>query len=210
MGGKNQRYICKSNVKWISIAVFSVLRQFILTAYFHFINKSKSRIFRPCLISSMPVRPPSSSHRQNFSGKHFIVFFTMLLLGYGVKGQNVSATDSSFADTTGGYHFMYLTTNCFECSPKGLVYYKKFVIISGVYKVRDFYSAGSSLSADHFKEKYTAAGYFKDKVTQLWKSPQLFNSLADVKEYKNDLVAKLKSEGYMVVVFDENIKPGGK
>ncbi|HVZ26532.1 MAG TPA: hypothetical protein VG842_10775, partial [Sediminibacterium sp.] len=31
--------------------------------------------------------------------------------------------DSSFTDTSGGYHFMYLTTNCFECSPKSLVYY---------------------------------------------------------------------------------------
>ena len=101
---------------------------------------------------------------------------------------------------------MYLTTNCFECSPKGLVYYKKFAIISGIYKVRDFYSAESARSADHFKEKYTEAGYFKDKVTQLWKSPQLFNSVADVKEYKSDLVAKLKAEGYIVVVFDEEVK----
>lgn len=136
-----------------------------------------------------------------------IIFF---LCATRLFSQSSKVVDSSFADTTGGYKFMYLTTNCFECSPKGLVYYKKFIIISAIYKVKDFYSHTAALSTDHFKARYEEGGYFKDKTTQIWKSPQLFNSLPDVKEYRNDLISKLKSENYIVVAFDENYKPEDK
>ena len=48
-------------------------------------------------------------------------------------------------------------------------------------------------------------GYFKDKVTQTWKSPKLFPTLQEIIEYRDDLIAKLKSENYVVVFFDDRI-----
>lgn len=133
----------------------------------------------------------------------------LFLLVHGMAGAQTDPgkTGDEFADTTGGYGFMYLTTNCFECSPKRLVYYKKFIIISGYYKVKDFYNSIATLSVDHFKHKFDSLGYFREKNTQIWKSPKLFSSFEEVKEYRDDLIAKLKSENYVVVVFDDKIKP---
>ena len=110
-----------------------------------------------------------------------------------------------FADTTGGYGFMYLSTTCIECNPKGSAHYKKFAIISGFYKARDFYSSVATRSVGHFKNKFEKLGYFKDKVTQTWKSPKLFATLQEIIEYRDDLIAKLKSENYVVVFFDDRI-----
>lgn len=113
--------------------------------------------------------------------------------------------NDKFADTSGGYGYMYLSTTCIECNPKGSAHYKKFAIISGIYKAKDFYSAVATRSVGHFKKKFETLGYFKDKVTQTWKSPRLFASLDEILEYKNDLIAKLKSENYVVVSFDDRI-----
>ncbi len=113
--------------------------------------------------------------------------------------------NDKFGDTTGGYGFMYLSTTCIECNPKGSAHYKKFAIISGIYKAKDFYSAIATRSVGHFKTKFEKLGYFKNKVTQTWKSPRLFESLEEILEYKNDLIAKLKSENYVVVSFDDKI-----
>ncbi len=118
--------------------------------------------------------------------------------------QQVQQPDK-FADTTGGFGFMYLSTTCIECNPKGSAHYKKFAIISGIYKAKDFYSSVATRSVGHFKKKFEKLGYFKDKVTQTWKSPRLFASLEEILEYKNDLIAKLKSENYVVVSFDDKI-----
>lgn len=115
-----------------------------------------------------------------------------------------------FQDTTGGYGYMYLSITCYECNPKGLVYYKKFALISGFYKVKDFYSSVATQSVDHFRKKFEDLGYFKEKTTQIWKSPKLFETFAEVKEYRDDLITKLKSENYVVVAFDDRIKPGEK
>ncbi|NCT93158.1 MAG: hypothetical protein GXC72_01935 [Chitinophagaceae bacterium] len=120
-------------------------------------------------------------------------------------GDTVLQTADKFADTTGGYGFMYLSTTCYECNPKGSAYYKKFAIISGIYKAKDFYSAVATRSVAHFKGKFEKLGYFKDKVTQTWKSPKLFATLQEILEYRDELVAKLKSENYVVVVFDDKI-----
>ncbi len=114
-------------------------------------------------------------------------------------------TIDKFADTTGGYGFMYLSTTCIECNPKGSAHYKKFAIISGFYKARDFYSSVATRSVGHFKNKFEKLGYFKDKVTQTWKSPKLFATLQEIIEYRDDLIAKLKSENYVVVFFDDRI-----
>lgn len=142
------------------------------------------------------------------SGSIFYLLLISLLINGKVNAQSVDTRDSkNFADTTGGYGFMYLTTNCFECSPKSLVYYKKFILISGFYKVKDFYSSVATLSVDHFKHKFDSLGYFREKNTQIWKSPKLFSSFEEVKSYRDDLITKLKSENYVVVVFDDTIKP---
>jgi hypothetical protein len=114
-------------------------------------------------------------------------------------------TDNKFADTTGGFGYMYLSTTCIECNPKGSAHYKKFAIISGIYKAKDFYSSVATRSVGHFRNKFEKQGYFKNKVTQTWKSPRLFASLEEILEYKNDLIAKLKSENYVVVSFDDRI-----
>lgn len=114
-----------------------------------------------------------------------------------------TATQNRFADTAGGYGYMYLSTTCFECNPKGSAFYKKFVIISGIYKAKDFYSAVATRSVGHFKKKFEKLGYFKNKMTQTWKSPKLFPTLEEIIEYRNDLIAKLKSENYVVVTFDD-------
>jgi len=100
---------------------------------------------------------------------------------------------------------MYLSTTCIECNPKGSAHYKKFAIISGFYKARDFYSSVATRSVGHFKNKFEKLGYFKDKVTQTWKSPKLFATLQEIIEYRDDLIAKLKSENYVVVFFDDRI-----
>lgn len=130
------------------------------------------------------------------------IFGTMEL-----KAQEPDSTQQvdKFADTTGGYGFMYLSTTCIECNPKGSAHYKKFAIISGFYKARDFYSSVATRSVGHFKNKFEKLGYFKDKVTQTWKSPKLFATLQEIIEYRDDLIAKLKSENYVVVFFDDRI-----
>ncbi|MGV3593611.1 MAG: hypothetical protein ACO1NK_00070 [Sediminibacterium sp.] len=124
-----------------------------------------------------------------------------------MKAQEPDSTQQvdKFADTTGGYGFMYLSTTCIECNPKGSAHYKKFAIISGFYKARDFYSSVATRSVGHFKNKFEKLGYFKDKVTQTWKSPKLFATLQEIIEYRDDLIAKLKSENYVVVFFDGRI-----
>ncbi|MBW0160263.1 MAG: hypothetical protein HYI21_01115 [Sediminibacterium sp. Gen4] len=124
-----------------------------------------------------------------------------------MKAQEPDSTQQvdKFADTTGGYGFMYLSTTCIECNPKGSAHYKKFAIISGFYKARDFYSSVATRSVGHFKNKFEKLGYFKDKVTQTWKSPKLFATLQEIIEYRDDLIAKLKSENYVVVFFDDRI-----
>lgn len=124
-----------------------------------------------------------------------------------LKAQEPDSTQQvdKFADTTGGYGFMYLSTTCIECNPKGSAHYKKFAIISGFYKARDFYSSVATRSVGHFKNKFEKLGYFKDKVTQTWKSPKLFATLQEIIEYRDDLIAKLKSENYVVVFFDDRI-----
>ena len=124
-----------------------------------------------------------------------------------VRKDNDPVTEQ-FQDTTGGYGYMYLSITCYECNPKGLVYYKKFALISGYYKVKDFYSSIATQSVDHFTKRFEDLGYFKEKTTQIWKSPKLFLTFAEVKEYREDLIAKLKSENYVVVFFDDRIKPG--
>lgn len=118
---------------------------------------------------------------------------------------SVKQRTEKFADTTGGFGFMYLSTTCIECNPKGSAHYKKFAIISGVYKAKDFYSAVATRSVNHFKQKFEKLGYFKDKITQTWKSPKLFSTLQEILEYRDDLIAKLKSENYVVVSFDDRI-----
>ncbi len=125
----------------------------------------------------------------------------------GLMAQEADLTQQvdKFADTTGGYGFMYLSTTCIECNPKGSAHYKKFAIISGFYKARDFYSSVATRSVAHFKNKFEKLGYFKDKVTQTWKSPRLFTTLQEIIEYRDDLIAKLKSENYVVVFFDDRI-----
>jgi len=134
----------------------------------------------------------------------------LLLFIFGTTELKAQEPDSTqqvdkFADTTGGYGFMYLSTTCIECNPKGSAHYKKFAIISGFYKARDFYSSVATRSVGHFKNKFEKLGYFKDKVTQTWKSPKLFATLEEIIEYRNDLIAKLKSENYVVVFFDDRI-----
>lgn len=147
-----------------------------------------------------------------FEARKSVIILQLLLISFLINGQAKGQSEQTqvykdFADTTGGYGFMYLTTNCFECSPKSLVYYKKFILISGFYKVKDFYNSVATLSVDHFKHKYDSLGYFRGKNTQIWKSPKLFSSFEEVKSYREDLIAKLKSENYVVVVFDDMIKP---
>jgi hypothetical protein len=145
-------------------------------------------------------------HKGKIWKKPFCFLF-LLLLHFQLQAQADSTAKDGFADTTGGYGFMYLSTTCYECSPKRLVYYKKFVLISGFYKVRDFYSGVATKSVDHFKNKFDSLGYFREKTTQIWKSPRLFSSFDEVREYRDDLIAKLKAENFMVVVFDDKIKP---
>ncbi len=134
-----------------------------------------------------------------------VVLCTTTLMAQHTDTAQQAQQPDKFADTTGGFGFMYLSTTCIECNPKGSAHYKKFAIISGIYKARDFYSSVATRSVGHFKKKFEKLGYFKDKVTQTWKSPRLFASLEEILEYKNDLIAKLKSENYVVVSFDDKI-----
>lgn len=145
---------------------------------------------------------------QDFCYRRLLV---LLLFIFGITELKAQEPDSTqqqvdkFADTTGGYGFMYLSTTCIECNPKGSAHYKKFAIISGFYKAKDFYSSVATRSVGHFKNKFEKLGYFKDKVTQTWKSPKLFATLQEIIEYRDDLIAKLKSENYVVVFFDDRI-----
>lgn len=135
----------------------------------------------------------------------------LILVSGGLYAQKDSTGVAvAFEDTTGGYGYMYMTVTCYECNPKGLVFYKKFAIISGYYKVKDFYSSIATQSIDHFRKKYEELGYFREKTVQVWKSPRLFSSFNEVKEYRDDLLNKLRSENYMVVGFDDKIIPGAK
>ena len=136
----------------------------------------------------------------------------LLIIFFAYCNANLFAQDTTtlvridkFADTSGGFGYMYLSTTCIECNPKGSAHYKKFAIISGIYKAKDFYSTIATRSVGHFKKKFELLGYFKNKVTQTWKSPRLFASLDEIIEYKNDLIAKLKSENYVVISFDDRI-----
>lgn len=144
---------------------------------------------------------------QVFCYRHLLVLFLFIIGISELKAQEPDSTQKvdKFADTTGGYGFMYLSTTCIECNPKGSAHYKKFAIISGFYKARDFYSSVATRSVGHFKNKFEKLGYFKDKVTQTWKSPKLFATLQEIIEYRDDLIAKLKSENYVVVFFDDRI-----
>lgn len=144
---------------------------------------------------------------QVFCYRHLLVLFLFIIGISELKAQEPDSTQKvdKFADTTGGYGFMYLSTTCIECNPKGSAHYKKFAIISGFYKIRDFYSSVATRSVGHFKNKFEKLGYFKDKVTQTWKSPKLFATLQEIIEYRDDLIAKLKSENYVVVFFDDRI-----
>jgi len=112
---------------------------------------------------------------------------------------------ASFADTTGGYGFIYLTVNCFECFPSNLVYYKKFIIISGIYKISTIYHPESTLSANHFRSQILAHKYFVNKAFQIWKSPQVFNCLDEIIAYKDEFIKRLLDENYKVVTFSEMI-----
>ncbi|HEY1025598.1 MAG TPA: hypothetical protein VGE26_10570 [Sphingobacteriaceae bacterium] len=121
-----------------------------------------------------------------------------------VYPQADSANDSTtFADTTGGFGYTFLTVNCFDCFPRNLVYYKKFIIVSGIYKMKDLYSPQSANSATHFRRKIASQNYFKDKEYQLWKSPQVFPGLDVVQEYRSEFIRKMEKENYKVVVFDD-------
>jgi hypothetical protein len=142
-----------------------------------------------------------------FCYRHLLACLLFIFGTTVLKAQEPDSTQQvdKFADTTGGYGFMYLSTTCIECNPKGSAHYKKFAIISGFYKARDFYSSVATRSVGHFKNKFEKLGYFKDKVTQTWKSPKLFATLQEIIEYRDDLIAKLKSENYVVVFFDDRI-----
>ncbi len=142
-----------------------------------------------------------------FCYRHLLALVLLIFGSTGLMAQETSLPQQvdKFADTTGGYGFMYLSTTCIECNPKGSAHYKKFAIISGFYKARDFYSSVATRSVAHFKNKFEKLGYFKDKVTQTWKSPRLFATLQEIMEYRDDLIAKLKSENYVVVFFDDRI-----
>ncbi len=142
-----------------------------------------------------------------FCYRHLLALVLLIFGSTGLIAQETSSPQQvdKFADTTGGYGFMYLSTTCIECNPKGSAHYKKFAIISGFYKARDFYSSVATRSVAHFKNKFEKLGYFKDKVTQTWKSPRLFATLQEIMEYRDDLIAKLKSENYVVVFFDDRI-----
>ena len=138
---------------------------------------------------------------------HFVVLILFAICNTELIAQEADSTKQmdNFADTTGGFGYMYLSTTCIECNPKGSAHYKKFAIISGFYKAKDFYSSVATRSVGHFKNKFEKLGYFKDKVTQTWKSPKLFATLQEIIEYRDDLIAKLKSENYVVVFFDDRI-----
>ena len=143
-----------------------------------------------------------------FRLRYFFVFLFCALCSTDTIAQtpdSIKQGTDKFADTSGGFGFMYLSTTCIECNPKGSAHYKKFAIISGVYKAKDFYSAVATRSVGHFKQKFEKLGYFKDKITQTWKSPKLFSTLQEILEYREDLIAKLKSENYVVVSFDDRI-----
>lgn len=139
--------------------------------------------------------------------RHLLVVMLFTICNTAIIAQETDSTTQvdKFADTTGGYGFMYLSTTCIECNPKGSAHYKKFAIISGFYKAKDFYSSVATRSVGHFKNKFEKLGYFKDKVTQTWKSPKLFATLQEIIEYRDDLIAKLKSENYVVIFFDDRI-----
>lgn len=149
-------------------------------------------------------------HTGGFRLRIFLLMMLIALCNTALFAQETDTTkqiqtDNKFADTTGGFGYMYLSTTCIECNPKGSAHYKKFAIISGIYKAKDFYSSVATRSVGHFRNKFEKLGYFKNKVTQTWKSPRLFASLEEILEYKNDLIAKLKSENYVVVSFDDRI-----
>lgn len=139
--------------------------------------------------------------------RYFLVLMLFAICNTELIAQEADSTKQmdNFADTTGGFGYMYLSTTCIECNPKGSAHYKKFAIISGFYKAKDFYSSVATRSVGHFKNKFEKLGYFKDKVTQTWKSPKLFATLQEIIEYRDDLIAKLKSENYVVVFFDDRI-----
>jgi|GEM_PF-787912 hypothetical protein len=148
-------------------------------------------------------------HTGGFRIRLFLLIMLFALCNAALFAQESDTTKQvqvdKFADTSGGYGYMYLSTTCIECNPKGSAHYKKFAIISGIYKAKDFYSSVATRSVGHFKKKFEKQGYFINKVTQTWKSPKLFASLDEILEYKNDLIAKLKSENYVVISFDDRI-----
>ena len=136
------------------------------------------------------------------------LIFPLLFLVFGItycsKGltQNTLPADmKSFSDTAGECGFIYLTVNCFDCFPRNLSYYKKFAIISGIYKVRDFYSLESTRSTAHFRRQIEEQRYFIDKSYQIWKSPQIYYSIKDIEVAREELLAKLNSEQYKLIQF---------
>jgi hypothetical protein len=149
-------------------------------------------------------QPKRSSNKHLFS----ITWIGLLLLLCSLKSvaqTTAQPSSAAFADTTGGYGFMYLTVNCFECFPRNLVYYKKFIIVSGIYKISNVYHPTSARSATHFRAQIIAQNYFVNKEFQLWKSPQVFNSLDEIIEYKDEFIKRLTIENYKVINFNDRI-----
>jgi hypothetical protein len=131
-----------------------------------------------------------------------LVLMFSLAINTNCLAQNTQPTYmKSFSDTAGECGFIYLTVNCFDCFPRNLSYYKKFAIISGIYKVRDFYSLESTRSTAHFRRQIEEQRYFIDKSYQIWKSPQIYYSIKDIEEAREELLAKLNSEQYKLIQF---------
>ena len=132
-----------------------------------------------------------------------LVLMFSLAIKTNCLAQNTQPTDmKSFSDTTGNSGIIYLTMNCFECFPRNLSYYKKFAIVSGVYKVQDFYSLESTRTIAHFRKQIEDQKYFIDKSFQVWKSPEIYYSIKEAEEARNELVAKLNSEQYKLIQFE--------
>lgn len=132
-----------------------------------------------------------------------LMLLFILALTTNCFAQTAQSTDmKSFSDTSGNNGFIYLTVNCFECFPRNLSYYKKFAIVSGVYKVKDFYSLESTRTIAHFRKQIQDQKYFVDKSYQVWKSPEIYYSIKEAEEARSELVAKLNSEQYKLVKFD--------
>lgn len=141
-----------------------------------------------------------------------LVGFVLLSAVSRIAAQSTVAPKPIFLDTTGGYGYLYLSASCINCTPKGLVFQPKFILLSGFYKTKDIYSATATRSIAHFEQKFRSEGYFIDKSVDIWRSPYLFTSFEEASQHRNDLVEKLKKDNYKVVLFEsflnaEHLKP---